>query len=72
MNIHEGMSGNLTIFKTGFTRHLLARCILSLTSMYSCSCLTPVRAVDNSFIISPNLFWCSEITRRKVHVNGFL
>lgn len=36
---------------------LLARCILSRTSMYSCSCLTAVMATASSLIISSSLFW---------------
>lgn len=35
----------------------LALCILSRTSMYSCSCFTAVMATANSLIISSSLFW---------------
>lgn len=38
----------------------LALCILSRTSMYSCSCFTAVMATANSLIISSNLFWWAE------------
>lgn len=37
--------------------HLLPLCILSRTSMYSCSCFTAVMATASSLIISSNLFW---------------
>lgn len=36
--------------------HVLALCILSRTSMYSCSCLTAVMATASSLIISSSLF----------------
>lgn len=37
--------------------NLLALCILSRTSMYSCSCFTAVIATASSLIISSSLFW---------------
>lgn len=39
---------------------LLALCILSRTSMYSCSCFTAVMATASSLIISSSLFWWAE------------
>lgn len=48
----------LNVFQwRGILRILLARCILSRTSMYSCSCLTAVMATASSLIISSSLFW---------------
>lgn len=42
---------------------LLALCILSRTSMYSCSCFTAVMATASSLIISSSLFWWAETDR---------
>lgn len=55
-NTTSGLSGHQTPLWSSSV-NLLALCILSRTSMYSCSCFTAVIATASSLIISSSLFW---------------
>ena len=45
-----------------FVLSLISLCILSRTSMYSCSCFTAVIATESSLIISSSLFWWASVS----------
>ena len=55
---------------TGVYTHSLIRCILSRTSIYSCSCLITARPCDSSPTISSSLLCPAQITIEPRYLNA--